>query len=269
MQILRFESDDNKIYTGCDFKKDTASVIEGDIYSDFTNTGKRKSVKKFLSPISPRAICCIGLNYTLHAKETGLELPKYPVLFMKNPGAATGHLDDILIPCCCADVPEVDYEAELAVVIKRQVKNIKEEDALDVVLGYTCANDISARRWQMHAGGGQWIKGKSFDTFCPFGPFIVTPDELPDPDNLDIECVLNGKTMQKSNTSDMIFSVAKIISYLSQSTTLFPGTIILTGTPSGVGFTREPPVYLNAGDVLETKIEKIGVLKNHVKLEEK
>ena len=120
----------------------------------------------------------------------------------------------------------------------------------------------------MHAGGGQWIKGKSFDTFCPFGPWIVTPDELTDPDNLDIECVLNGNTMQKSNTSDMIFSVAQIISYLSESVTLLPGTLILTGTPSGVGFARKPPVYLGPGDVLETKIDKIGVLKNYVTLEE-
>jgi len=267
MQILRFESDDNKIYTGCDFANESASVIEGDIYTDFSNTGKRKPVKKFLTPISPKVIFCIGLNYKLHAKEAGFELPKYPVVFMKNLGAATGHLDDIRIPVSCAKIPEVDYEVELAVIIKKNAKNVLPENALDYVLGYTCANDISARRWQMHAGGKQWIKGKSFDTFCPFGPWIVTPDEIEDPGNLDIECVLNGKTMQKSNTSDMIFSVAQIISYLSESATLMPGTIILTGTPSGVGYTRKPPVYLTPGDVLETKIEKIGVLKNSVRLE--
>jgi len=267
MQILRFKSEDNKIYTGCDFDNESASVIEGDIYTDFSNTGKRKPVKKFLTPISPSVIFCIGINYKLHAKETGLELPKYPVVFMKNPGASASHLDDIRIPASCAKTPEVDYEAELAVVIKKKAKNVAIKNAFDYILGYTCANDISARRWQMHAGGQQWVKGKSFDTFCPFGPWIVTPDELKDPDNLGIECVLNGNTMQQSNTSDMIFSVARIISYLSESATLIPGTIILTGTPSGVGFTRKPPVYLGPGDILETKIEKIGVLKNHVKLE--
>ena len=267
MQILRFESDDNKIYTGCDFANESASVIKGDIYTDFSNTGKRKPVKKILTPISPKVIFCIGLNYKLHAKEAGFELPKYPVVFMKNLGAAAAHLDDIRIPVSCAKIPEVDYEVELAVIIKKNAKNVLPENALDYVLGYTCANDISARRWQMHAGGKQWIKGKSFDTFCPFGPWIVTHDEIDDPDNLDIEFVLNGNTMQKSNTSDMIFSVARIISFLSESATLLPGTIILTGTPSGVGYTRQPPVYLTPGDVMESKIEKIGVLKNHVTLE--
>ena len=268
MQILKFESDDQNIYTGCDFDNHSASVIKGDIYSDFTDTKERKSVKRFLSPVTPGIIFCIGLNYRLHAKETGLELPKYPVVFMKNLSAAAAHLDEIKLPRSCQKIPEVDYEAELAVVIKKEAKNILPEDALDYVLGYTCANDISARRWQMHAGGNQWIKGKSFDTFCPFGPFLITPDEIENPDHLDIECVLNGKIMQQSNTSDMIFSVGQIISYLSQSATLVPGTLILTGTPSGVGFTRKPPVYLQPGDVLETKIEKIGTLKNQVINEE-
>ncbi|MBU2452548.1 MAG: fumarylacetoacetate hydrolase family protein, partial [Proteobacteria bacterium] len=252
MQILRFESNDNQVCTGCDFDNQSASIIEGDLYSDFRDTGKRKPVKKILTPILPRVIFCIGLNYRLHARETGLELPKYPIVFMKNLSAAAGHLEDIRIPASCAKIPEVDYEAELAVVIKKPAKNVLPENALDYVLGNTCANDISARRWQMHAGGGQWIKGKSFDTFCPFGPFIVTKDELTDPDSLDIECVLNGNTQQKSNTSDMIFSVSQIISYLSASATLVPGTLILTGTPGGVGFTRNPPVYLQPGDVLET-----------------
>ncbi|MCP3875571.1 MAG: fumarylacetoacetate hydrolase family protein [Desulfobacteraceae bacterium] len=267
MQIIRFESDDNKIYTGCDIDDQKASVIKGDIYSDFSISSKRKSIKKLLPPILPTAIFCIGLNYRLHAKETGAQLPKNPVVFMKNISAATGPLDDIQIPTSCIKTPEVDYEAELAIIIKKPVKNVALEDALDTVLGYTCANDVSARRWQKHGGGGQWVKGKSFDTFCPFGPWIVTPDEIEDPNSLDIECRLNGDTMQKSNTSDMIFSVAQIISYLSQSTTIVPGTLILTGTPSGVGFTREPPVYLSSGDVLETKIEKIGGLKNQVTLE--
>ena len=264
MQILRFESDDRKIYTGCQFDGQEAVVIEGDIFSDFSITQIKKPVKKFLPPIIPSAILCIGLNYRLHAKETGAELPKYPVLFMKNPGAATGHLNPVQIPSCCIRGPEVDYEAELAVVIKSPAKNVPLEKALDYVLGYSCANDVSARKWQKSSGGGQWCRGKGFDTFCPFGPWIVTADEIPNPNILDIECVLNGQTMQKSNTKDMIFSVAQIISFLSQSTTILPGTLILTGTPEGVGFTKKPPVFLSPGDELETKIQGIGTLKNPV-----
>lgn len=253
--------------TGCDYDGTTAELLTGDIYDQFMKTGQRQVVKKLLPPVSPSVIYCIGLNYKLHARETGMELPPYPVVFMKNVSAATGHLSPVLIPKACTRKPEVDYEAELAVVIKKEVKNISEENALKAVLGYTCANDISARRWQMHAGGGQWIRGKSFDTFCPVGPWIVTPDEIQTPDNLDIECELNGKIMQQSNTSDMIFSVARLIAYLSESTTLVPGTLILTGTPSGVGFTRNPPVFLKPGDVVKTRIENIGTLENEVKQE--
>lgn len=264
MRIVRFQSDDGRIYAGFDFDDRTASVLSGNIFEDFSDTGKRKSVTKLLPPVQPAVIYCIGLNYKAHAGETGLDLPRYPVLFMKNPGAAAAHEENIIIPESCADVPEVDFEAELCVVIKKHARDVKPENALEYVLGYTCANDVSARRWQMHAGGGQWIKGKSFDTFCPFGPWIVTADEIPDPNSLDIECVLNGMTMQQGNTGDMIFSVEQIISYMSESTTLLPGTIILTGTPSGVGFTRKPPVYLLPGDRLETRIEKIGTLKNRV-----
>jgi 2-keto-4-pentenoate hydratase/2-oxohepta-3-ene-1,7-dioic acid hydratase in catechol pathway len=163
---------------GCDFDRESASELEGDIYTDFSNTGKRKHVKKILTPISPCVIFCIGLNYKLHAKENGLELPRYPVVFMKNLSAVVAHLDDIKIPASCAKIPEVEYEAELAVVIKKNAKNVLVENALDYVLGYACANDISARRWQKHAGGNQ------------FGPWIVTPDEICDPDNLGIECIL-------------------------------------------------------------------------------
>ncbi len=264
MQILKFQSDDHKVYTGCDFKNNSASVLEGDIFGDFSDTGKRKAVKKIVAPFSPAAIFCIGLNYKLHAKEIGFDLPKYPVVFMKNPSAAIGHMDNVLIPSSCAKIAEVDYEAELCVVIKKTAKNVRAQDALDYVLGYACANDVSARRWQKNAGGNQWVKAKSFDTFCPFGPWIITADELENPNTLGIECILNGQTLQASNTSDMIFSVRQIIEYLSDSMTLLPGTLILTGTPSGVGYTRKPPVYLKSGDVLETKIEKIGTLVNHV-----
>ncbi len=253
MQILKFESDDQKVYLGCDYDGEGADVLAGDIFSTLSKTGEKKKVKKILPPIDPAAILCIGLNYKAHAIETGMDLPKYPVLFMKNPGAAAAHLDDIVIPSSCIDIPEVDFEAELGVIIGKKIKDVTPKKALASILGYTCANDVSARRWQKHAGGGQWVKGKSFDTFCPFGPWIVTPDEIKDPNHLDIECVLNGKTMQQSNTSDMIFSVGQIISYLSESTTLLPGTLILTGTPSGVGFTRKPPIYLKPGDRLASQ----------------
>ncbi len=267
MQILKFEGEDAKVYLGCGYDGKDAEILSGDIFGTLSKTGEKTQVKKILPPFAPAAVFCIGLNYRAHAKETKMALPRYPIVFMKNPAAVAGHNDDIIIPASCAEVPEVDYEAELGVIIKRPVKNVSPDRALDAVLGYTCANDVSARRWQKHAGGGQWVKGKSFDTFCPFGPWIVTPDEIGNPDKLDLKCLLNGKTMQESNTSDMIFSVGQIISYLSQSTTLLPGTLILTGTPSGVGFTRTPPVYLKPGDVLETHIENIGVLENRVVLE--
>ncbi len=224
MQIIRFRTADDHLYTGCDYDGATASVVEGDLFGKLTDTGQRKDVAKIEVPVIPRAIFCIGLNYRGHAKETGMDLPKYPVVFMKNPGAITPHDSAIVIPASCLETPEVDYEAELGVVIGREAKNVTEDEALDCVLGYTCANDVSARRWQKHAGGGQWVRGKSFDTFCPLGPALVTADELPNPQALAIESVLNGRTMQQSNTRDMIFSVAQLIAFLSESTTLAPGT---------------------------------------------
>ena len=264
MQIIRFLTRENKIAWGTGYDGHRATLLKGDIFSAFTETGQKISVQRLLPPIQPAAIFCIGLNYRLHAQETGMALPQHPIVFMKNPGSVTAHGEPIEIPASCEKIPEVDYEAELGVVIKSPVKNVSEARALDHVLGYTCANDVSARRWQKNGGGGQWVKGKSFDTFCPFGPVLVTPEEVGDPQDLGVECILNGTRLQNGHTSDMIFSVAQIISYLSQSATLLPGTLILTGTPSGVGFTRNPPVYLTPGDVMETRIEKLGVLENRV-----
>lgn len=212
----------------------------------------------------PPAIFCIGLNYRKHAQETGASLPEFPVIFMKNPAAVIGHDGTVQLPVSCVDPLQVDYEAELAVVIGKRALNVKPEEALEYVKGYTCANDISARRWQKHAGGGQWVRGKSFDTFCPMGPGLKGTEEIFDPSVLGIECRLNGEVMQQSNTSDMIFSVERIISFLSEDTTLLPGTVILTGTPSGVGFARNPPVFLRPGDRIETRIEGIGTLVNWV-----
>ncbi len=267
MQIIRFISKDNRVYTGCEYKDGRASIMEGNIFQGMNDIGKRVDVCSLLSPIEPSAVFGIGLNYRRHAKETGMALPKYPIVFMKSPSSVTGHNCDIEIPISCQAKPEVDFEAELAVIIGKKAKNVRIEKALDHIFGYTCSNDISARRWQKHAGGGQWIKGKNFDTFCPMGPWIVTADEIVNPQNLHIECLLNGEVMQKSNTQDMIFSVAEIISYLSESATLLPGTVILTGTPSGVGYTRTPRVFLSPGDVLETTIKKIGTLKNLIVME--
>ncbi|MFO7751330.1 MAG: fumarylacetoacetate hydrolase family protein [Desulfobacteraceae bacterium] len=267
MKIIRFTDDNGRIHTGCDFREGTASLISGDLFGDFSVTDQRVQVNRLMAPLLPPAVFCIGLNYTLHAKETGTPLPEYPVVFMKNPAAVTGPDTSIELPAACTRGPEVDYEAELAVVIKKKAKNVEMDNAVDYIFGYTCANDVSARRWQKHAGGGQWVRGKSFDTFCPLGPWIVTADEVNDPNGLAIQCRLNHETMQKSFTSDMIFSVSQLVAFLSQSTTLLPGTVILTGTPSGVGFTRTPPVFLKPGDVVETSIEAIGTLVNTVSAE--
>ncbi len=184
-------------------------------------------------------------------------------LFVKGANALQNPGDPIVLPRH-ARSDEVDYECELGVVIGKACKNVKRENAIDYVLGYTCVNDVSARDWQLKWGGGQWCKGKFFDTFAPIGPCLVTPDEIPQPNNLKIKTVLNGETVQNSSTSDMIFDIPAIIEFLSGSTTLLPGTIILTGTPQGVGMASKPPKYLKAGDSVTIEIEKIGALTNPV-----
>lgn len=264
MHIIRFLDDGGRIGYGTDVKDNTATRLSGNIFNTLAKTSERVRIKQWLSPLDPPAILCIGLNYKAHAAEAGMDLPKFPVLFMKNPASVTGHGAPIVIPASCRDPLQVDYEVELAVVIGKAAKNVPVEHALDVVLGYTIANDVSARRWQGSAGAGQWVRAKSFDTFCPMGPVLVTADEVPDPDSLDLNCMLNGAVMQKSNTSDLIFPVRQLISFLSEDTTLVPGTVILTGTPSGVGFTRNPPVYLKPGDRIEMTIERLGTLVNTV-----
>lgn len=262
MKIYRFADSQGFIRLGTDLSEGAAmEVIEtGD--REYAPTGKHLSIHAFLPPVNPAAIICIGLNYREHAEETGLELPRYPVMFMKNPASAIGHGQDIVIPESCRKRPQTDFEAELAVIIGKPAKNVKADNAFSYIKGYTVGNDISARSWQKHAGGGQWVRGKSFDTFCPLGPAMVTADEIPNPDNLAISCRLNGKIMQQSSTSDMIFSVSSLIEYLSEDTTLPTDTVVLTGTPSGVGYTRKPPVFLSTGDRLETEIEHIGLLIN-------
>ena len=267
MRIIRFYDADQRICWGNLRSEGTVALLSGSLAEGFRDTGKTVTVRKQLSPLQPAAIFCIGLNYHQHAAETGMELPRYPVLFMKNPASVTHPEDPIFLPRTCMDPPQVDYEAELAVVIGRPAKNVTVADALDYVAGYTAGNDVSARRWQKHAGGGQWVRGKSFDTFCPLGPVLVTADEIDDPQALRVQSLLNNEIMQDASTSDMIFGVAELIAYLSESTTLLPGTVILTGTPSGVGFVRKPPVFLKPGDTIEVAIEHIGNLKNTVAAE--
>jgi 2-keto-4-pentenoate hydratase/2-oxohepta-3-ene-1,7-dioic acid hydratase in catechol pathway len=217
--------------------------------------------------VDPKVIFAIGLNYRAHAEEMGKPMPEHPVVTMKNLCAAIGHQEIICLPKFLPS-DSVDFEVEFAVFIGKRCKNLTPENALEAVAGYTIANDVSARDWQKIYSGGQWCKGKGFDTFCPLGPVMVTADEIPNPDDLDLKLSLNGNLMQDSNTADLIFSVPKIVSFLSSSTTLLPGTVILTGTPPGVGAARTPPVYLRPGDELRVEIEKIGVLENTVGEEE-
>jgi 2-keto-4-pentenoate hydratase/2-oxohepta-3-ene-1,7-dioic acid hydratase in catechol pathway len=241
----------------------SAREISGDILGDYRVTDRVVPPGKLLAPIVPPNILAIGLNYKKHAEEGGKGVPTRPMLFIKSTNTLQNPGDPIEIPVACAS-HEVDFECELAVVIGRRCKNATRENALDYVLGYTCANDVSARDWQQRWGGGQFCQGKSFDTFCPLGPVLVSRDEIPNPNALRIKTVLNGETMQDWNTNDMVFDVPALIVFLSASKTLLPGTVILTGTPHGVGFARTPPVFMKAGDTVSIEIEKIGILTNPV-----
>jgi 2-keto-4-pentenoate hydratase/2-oxohepta-3-ene-1,7-dioic acid hydratase in catechol pathway len=264
VRIARFKDRTGNVRYGTPLDPGRARLLVGDLFSGLVSTAEELSVSKWLSPLDPVNIFCIGLNYRAHARETGAQIPERPVIFMKPTTTIVHPGDPIVLPAACEHGPEVDYEAELAVVIGRHAKDVKTEHALDHVLGYACANDVSARRWQKHGGGGQWIRGKSFDTFCPLGPALVTPEEVPDPQDLRISCALNGATVQAALTSDMVFSVAELIAFLSRDTTLLPGTLILTGTPAGVGFTRDPPLFLAPGDRVRVEIAGIGALENPV-----
>ena len=208
----------------------------------------------------PRNVLCIGLNYKDHATEGGVPLPEKPVVFAKLTGCMIGPGAPIVLP---PDTKEVDYEAELAVVIGRKCRGVSAADALKYVAGYTCLNDVSARDFQR--GDGQWVRAKSQDTFGPMGPYLVTSDDIPDPQTLPIRCILNGTTLQDSNTDKMIFGVRELIAFISRGITLEPGDVITTGTPHGVGFARKPPIFLKAGDEVVVEIEGIGKLVNPVK----
>lgn len=214
---------------------------------------------KLEAPLHPGKIVAIGLNYADHAKETGKEAPDKPLIFAKFPSAVIG--PDATITWRASITEEVDWEAELAVVIGKRARDVSEDSALDYVFGYTCANDVSARDLQ-HRIDSQWTRGKSLDTFCPLGPCIVTRDEIADPHNLSIKTILNGEVMQDGSTGDMIFRIPYLIAYCSRMFTLEPGDVILTGTPAGVGRARKPPRYLGDGDSVTIAVEGIGELTN-------
>jgi 2-keto-4-pentenoate hydratase/2-oxohepta-3-ene-1,7-dioic acid hydratase in catechol pathway len=271
-----------------------AAVLKGDIYIDLHGTDpalptsvrqlleqgpaalkaaeqavrREKAVEyqtssvKLLPPVpDPPKIVCLGLNYADHAKEGGVPIPKDPVLFSKYATALIADGDPIVLPPVSN---EVDYEAELVIVVGKRGRHLRADQAADYVAGYTIGHDVSARDWQLKKDGKQWMVGKTFDTFAPTGPVLVTADELPDPHNLGIRLRLNGKTMQDSNTNQMVFQVGAILAYLSEVFTLQPGDLVFTGTPPGVGFARKPPVYLKPGDVVEVEIDALGVLRNPV-----
>jgi 2-keto-4-pentenoate hydratase/2-oxohepta-3-ene-1,7-dioic acid hydratase in catechol pathway len=216
-------------------------------------------VESLLAPLRPGKIIAVGRNYAEHIAETGSKAPPEPLLFAKYPTSVVGPFDDVVRP---SFVPDLDYEAELAVVIGRRGRDISEVDALDFVLGYCCANDVSARTAQNATG--QFVRGKSFDTFCPLGPVIVTRDEVGDVQDLAIRCRVDGDVRQDSNTSQMIFSVRTIIAHCSAATTLEPGDVILTGTPSGVALGQDPPRWLEPGQLCEVEIDGIGRLANRI-----
>lgn len=261
MQFVRFTSQEFPTPT-CGIFADHRGIeiLGGGLLDPIENTGQvidESQITCYLPPVDPPNVIAIGLNYVEHSKETSMKLPDRPLMFIKATTSIIGHNGSIVLPKIMP--AGVDYEAELCAIIGREAKNVSEEEALDNVFGYTCGNDVSGRNAQF--GDGQWARGKSFDTFAPIGPYVVTDY---DPNNKRVVSRLNGEVMQDGNTSDMVFSVAKLVSYLSHNLTLLPGTVIMTGTPSGVGYTRNPPVELAPGDVVEVDIEGLGILRNEV-----
>lgn len=250
---------DERTVTPLDFKGDMVDLIGSG--RDYTLSGDKKPLAEVrLAPVvsKPLKIVAVGLNYQDHVQESKGKVPELPVLFAKFQNTLIGH--GAMIQWDPHITREVDYEAELAVIIGRETFNCPRDKALDAVYGYTCANDVSARDLQF--GDGQWVRGKSLNTFCPIGPWIVTPDELSNPNNLAIKCTVNGRVMQDSNTGQMIFDVSYLISFISRHITLSPGDVILTGTPSGVGRFRNPRVLLQDGDEVTVEIDGIGQLTN-------
>lgn len=263
MKIIRYLDRKGELGFGRIDDEGLMFVIRQNGKGGFAATDDPADPGKILSPVDFRCIYCVGLNYKAHAKESGEEPPKHPMIFMKAATAIQDPGSPIVLPRFLRS-DMVDYEGELGVVIGRPCKNVTKEEALDHVLGYVCANDVSARDWQKEKGGGQYCRGKTFDTFCPVGPCLVTTDEIPDPSKLTLRTYLNDDVVQESGTDDLIFDVPTLIAFLSGSTTLLPGTLILTGTPSGVGSAQDPRRFLMSGDEVTVEIEGIGKLTNFV-----
>ncbi|KAF7559691.1 hypothetical protein G7046_g4460 [Stylonectria norvegica] len=273
-RLVRFLAKDGKLYYGdailpkgiTDISKaKSARLIKGDIFGSHHVADQVVDIRLLLSPLASDNVAtvrCLGLNYVLHAKESGMAIPKFPVLFYKPPTALAGPSDDIPIPQMAQEGVGLDYECELVIVIGSPCANVSEADALNYVFGYAVGNDVSHRDWQIKLGGGQWSLGKGFDGWAPYGPGIVSANTIKDPQTLKIWTKVNGKTVQSADTSDMIFGVRKAISFLSQGTTLMPGDLIFTGTPSGVGMGRKPQTWLKDGDVVEVGIDQVGTCTN-------
>ncbi len=262
VHIVRFITGETIRY-GRKIDDATAELIEGDLFNTLELSGQVAEIEKLLAPVVPTDILCIGLNYRKHAEEGGSTIPELPVLFIKSSNALNNPGDPITIPRLSS---QIDFEGELAVVIGKTCKDVSKAQALQYVLGYTIANDVSARDWQREKrlGGGQFARGKSFDGFCPLGPAIVTSDEIANPNALKLKTTINSHVMQDWTTADMIFDVPTLIENLSSTMTLRPGTVLLTGTPHGVGFARTPPAWLKNGDTVDIEIEGLGTLSNPV-----
>jgi len=275
-RLVRFLAKDGKTYYGdailapgvSDIAKvKQARVIKGDIFGKHDVTEQVADVRLLLAPLSRedvKTVRCLGLNYEQHAKESGMPLPKYPVLFFKPATSIGGPFDDIPVPALAQDVEGLDYECELVAVIGKEARDVSESTALEYVMGYAVGDDISHREWQIKRGAGQWGLGKGFDGWAPFGPGIVSSSIIKDPQALRISTKVNGQTVQDSSTKDMIFGVAQTIAFLSQGTTLLPGDLIFTGTPHGVGMGRKPQLWLKDGDIVEVALEGVGTCVNKV-----
>ena len=243
------------------FETDGPNRLKKFIESNKNNLPKVSKDLRLSSPVSrPSKIICIGLNYADHARETNAAIPAEPIIFFKSTTSLVGPFDDVIIP---KNSTKSDWEVELALVISKKASYVEEADALNYVAGYCLHNDLSEREFQIERGG-QWVKGKSCDTFAPLGPFMATPDEITNVNNLRLWLTVNGKIMQDSNTANFIFKIPFLISYISQFMTLLPGDVISTGTPPGVGLGMKPPVYLKAGDVMELGIDGLGISKQKV-----
>lgn len=264
MKIIRYLDSSGKIRFACEEREGAYVQLEGDLYAGFRKSSQPARIERLLAPVVPTTIWAIGYNYRPHAQETGAKLPEFPILFAKGVNSLQDPGGPILLPANRYST-EVDYECELVAVIGKPCKDATRANALDYVVGFTCGNDVSARDWQLKWGGTQWCRGKTFDTFAPIGPCLVTPDSLPLSSGLRIQTVLNGRVVQDANTREMIFDVPTLIEFLSRGTTLPPGTLIFTGTPQGVALGQKSPRWLADGDEVRVVIEGIGTLVNPVR----